>query len=282
MEKYYIYHFISEQKFPIREKYLSFTGNFNKNMNKRILFLSNHFNILLKKSKREQEICEIIKNYNLMLKSIEDNERKKIKKYITNKIQKLLYHQKIKSVSNNNMILDLMTKNTNFINYLKAQKKKRNPNKNEKSPMSLDSSNSISFKKKISSSISSPFLTEIKSKNNKLINLKKEKHNNLLNAINHKQKKNFYNNNYFSIRLKKSVLKKGNADKNYNSLSIRSIDEKRTNDYFKKRVNFILTPKVRRNHDIYSFSSDIKSIKNCPKKKKILKLKKSNMTLYKK
>ena len=282
MENLQIYHFISDQKFPIREQYLSSGENFNKNMNKRILLLNNHFNILLKKSKKEQEICEIIKNYNLMLKSIEDNKRKKIKKYINNKIQKLLYQQKIKSAFNNKMILDLMTKNTNFMNYLKAQKKKSNVNKNAKSNMSLDSNNSISFKKQISYSISSPFLTEIKSKNNKLVNLKKEKHNNPLNTINHEQKNNLYKNNYFSIRIKKSVSKKGNLYKNYNSLSINSIDEKKTNDYFKKRVNFILTPKVRRNHDIYSFSNDIKSIKNSIKKKKILILKKSNTTLYKK
>ena len=150
-----IYKFISEQKFPIRDEYLSFRGNFNKNINKRVLFLNEHFNVLLKKNKKEQEICEIIKKYNLMLKSIEDNKRKKLSTYFNNKLKKLLYQQKIRSVSNNKMILDLMVKNTNFINYLNALKNKRNINCNEKCPMSLDYNISISNRK---NNCSSPFV----------------------------------------------------------------------------------------------------------------------------
>lgn len=278
-----IYKFISDHKFPIRDRFISFRWNFNKNVNKRVLFLNNHFNILLKKNKKEQEISNIIQKYNLKIKTIEENKRKKIKKQINKKLKKLLDQQKIKSVSNNKMILDLMAKNTNFINYLNEQKNKRKIYNNKKSALSLDSDNYNMS----NNNCSSAFLTEVKNitKQSKVVNVKKEKYNNLYNTIdstNNKKKNNLYKDNYFSMRLKKSSLKKENSHKNFNSYTSRLKDENKINNYFQNRINFIFTPKTRKNHDFYRVNSDFISIYNKAKNKNKLILKKQNTSFYKK
>ena len=71
------YNLFSEKQFSIRDSYTSFKGSFHKNINSKISFLNSHFNILLKKNKKEQEISDAIKEYNLMVKEIEEQKKKR-------------------------------------------------------------------------------------------------------------------------------------------------------------------------------------------------------------
>ena len=63
MANLHIYKYIAEKKFPIRDKYIYFRGNLNKNIKTRVSFLNCHFNVLLKKDEREQQISNSIKRY---------------------------------------------------------------------------------------------------------------------------------------------------------------------------------------------------------------------------
>ena len=252
MSNLHIYNLFSENNFPIRDKYISFKGSFNKNVKSKISFLNNHFNILLKKNKKEQEIFDTIQQYNLLIKSIEEKKEKKIRSDINKKLRMLFNHQKLKSVSNNKMLLDLMANNTKFINYLNTQKIQRKIN---------------SANLKIKKNCSSPFITEIRNINNKennTTNLNKQQSINLTNTIDYKQKRENKNKrkDLFSSRLKKAFLKKELSDGNINSMSLKNSyhNSNLLNSYFHKRENFILTPKIKRNkNNLFSLRKNVKS-----------------------
>ena len=274
MSNLQVYYLFSEKQFPIRDNYISFKGTFHKNVKSKISFLNNHFNILLKKNKKEQEICDAIKSYNLMVKSIEEEKKKKIRYEINKKLRMLFYQQKLKSVSNNKMLLDLMATNTKFIKYLNKQKSHKSINSANLKTIHLNSMENPSFIKK---NDSSPFITEIKGINKKVNNdtyFQKGENNNIYNTIDYKQK-NEYNNNgddFFSLRLKKSLLKKGISYKNFNSLSLRNKSNNNIlNNYFKKKENSKF--KVRRNNNFFSLKKNctISKFNSMNSKKLILK-----------
>ena len=282
MSNLQVYYLFSERQFPLRDNYISFKGSFHKNVKSKISFLNNHFNILLKKNKKEQEICDAIKSYNLMVKSIEEQKEKKIRYEINKKLRMLFYQQKLKSVSNNKMLLDLMATNTKFIKYLNKQKSHKSINSANLKTTHLDSMENPSFIKK---NDSSPFITEIKGINKKANNdtyFQKGENNNIYNTIDYKQK-NEYNNtgdDFFSLRLKKSLLKKeATSYKNFNSLSLRNSNNNNIlNKYFKKRQNSNFYPnfKVKRNKNFFSLKKNYTSKFNSTNNSKKLILKYSS------
>ena len=247
MSNLQIYKYISEKKFPIRDKYIYFRGNFNKNIKTRVSFLNGHFNVLLKKDEREQQISNSIKRYNLIMKNIEEEKQKRIKLEINKKIRLILNKRKIKSVSNNKMILDIMLKNSQFINYLNEKKTLK-----KKKKIFSHSNDSISFRDNLNNikrrNYSSPFMTEIKTISYTPSIEYKNKKNNSKNSKDSKLLKDI-----FEIRLKKTPINK-NIYKNCKSISIKSKNSN-LNDYFKKGVNFLLTPKIKQNRKNFFISN---------------------------
>ena len=65
MEDIEIYKYLAQKKFPIRDNYITFRGNFNKNVKQKFSFLNSHFSILLKKDKKEEIESEISKRYTI-------------------------------------------------------------------------------------------------------------------------------------------------------------------------------------------------------------------------
>ena len=242
------YNLFSQKQFSIRDSYTSFKGSFHKNINSKISFLNSHFNILLKKNKKEQEISDAIKEYNLMVKEIEEQKKKKIRFEINKKLRILFNQQKLKSVSNNKMLLDLMATNIKFIKYINNQKNQRSFNSVnlKKSPLNLKENPSF-----INKNDSSPFITEIKGINKDLDynnNIKKDQYNYLYNTINYKQKQEYNNSRkeLFTRRLKKSFFKKDITYKKFNSMSLRNNSNNNiSNNYFKKTENIIISQKVK-------------------------------------
>ena len=242
------YNLFSQKQFSIRDSYTSFKGSFHKNINSKISFLNSHFNILLKKNKKEQEISDAIKEYNLMVKEIEEQKKKKIRFEINKKLRILFNQQKLKSVSNNKMLLDLMATNIKFIKYINNQKNQRSFNSVnlKKSPLNLKENPSF-----INKNDSSPFITEIKGINKELDynnNIKKDQYNYLYNTINYKQKQEYNNSRkeLFTRRLKKSFFKKDITYKKFNSMSLRNNSNNNiSNNYFKKTENIIISQKVK-------------------------------------
>ena len=175
------------------------------------------------------------------MKNIEEEKQKRIKLEINKKIRILLNKRKIKSVSNNKMILDIMLKNSQFINYL-DEKKTLKKNKNNFS----HSNDSFSFRDNLYNikrrNYSSPFMTEIKTISytpsieykNKKNNSKNSKDINILKDI-------------FETRLKKTHINK-NIYNNCKSISIKN-KISNLSDYLKKGVNFLLTPKIKKNRN---------------------------------
>ena len=169
MEDLKVYKYLAQKKFPIRDNYITFRYNFNKNVKQKFSFLNSHFSILLKKDKKEEVESEIAKRYNLMVKAMEEQKKKEIKLEIKKKVKIFLDKQKLKSVANNKMLLDLMTKDKQFINYIYMKQSKNKAIKNSKSYNSLNLKGKATLKEK--RNFSSPFITEIKS-NNKCSSIK--------------------------------------------------------------------------------------------------------------
>lgn len=242
-----VYKYLSATKFPIRDKYISFFGNFNnfnRNVKRKLTFLNDHFKILLKKNKKEQEESDLEKKYELERKAKEEQKKNEIKLEIRKKVKMLLDRQKLKSITNNKMLLDIMATNKEFVNYINKQKTIKNNIKstNSESALTLKVNSKIltKFKKR---NYSSTFLTEIKSLNNtknltlKIQNKKmdKIKTENLFNTKTYEQN----GRNKFKIKLKNLRLNKQSSNDIYKSMPSKE-NEYNNNfiNFFRRRANF--------------------------------------------
>ena len=235
-----VYKYLEQKKFPIRDNYITFRYDFNKNVKQKFSFLNSHFSLLLKKDKKEEIESEIAKRYNLIIKAMKEQKKKEIKLEIKKKVKIFLDKQKLKSVANNKMILDLMTKEKLFINYIYNKQSKNKTIKNSKSYNSLSLKGKTALNKK--RNFSSPFITEIKSIN-KFSSVK---------SINKKNNDEFKIKNIFKI-IKNIKLRKLGINKS-NTCS----DFKYINKY--KNENNILNQKNKNyKKNIFIFNDDAKS-----------------------
>jgi hypothetical protein len=238
-----VYKYLEQKKFPIRDNYITFRYDFNKNVKQKFSFLNSHFSILLKKDKKEEIESEIAKRYSLMVKAMKEQKKKEIKLEIKKKVKIFLDKQKLKSVANNKMILDLMTKEKQFINYIYMKQSKNKVIKNSKSSNSLNLKGKTNLKEK--RNFSSPFITEIKSINNCSPIKKICKSNN----IKIKNKHTFNTNK--NIKLRKLLINKSNTCSDFKYINKNNI------------VNNILSHKNKNyKRNIFIFNDKAESIKN--------------------
>ena len=242
MEDIQIYKYLERNKFPIRDKYITFRGNFNKNVKQKFSLLNSHFSILLKKDKKEEIESEIAKRYILMKKATEQQKKKEIKLEIKKKVKIFLDKQKLKSAANNKMILDIMTKEKQFINYIYKKQSENKKIKNSKSYNTLSLKGKTNLKEK--RNFSSPFITEIKSSNK----CSSFKNNYKTNNDTLKGKHIF--NSIKNIKLRKLGINKSNT----------CSDFKYINEH--KKINNMLTHKNKfYKKNIFIFNDDAKPIK---------------------
>ena len=138
--------YIYTLKFPLRKKYISTSENYTKRVNKGFNFIIDELSQLLKKNEIEKEQETKRKKRLLILKLLEEKKQKQIKSNI-NRQKRIELKKKItKSVSNNNMLLNIMSHCTKFIKYLNHQKNSRNNNNLLKNNYTSKNNNST-FKK---------------------------------------------------------------------------------------------------------------------------------------
>ena len=153
--------YIYNLKFPMRNEYLSQIGDYKKRLNSGFSFINSEFNILLKKNRVEEFLEEQKKKKILMKKLLEEKKQKKIK-YEINKHKKIEMNKQItKSVSNNSMLLDIMTNCKPFIKYLNLRKKSRNNNFFSENNFSTKNSNSNLMIKTQKNKGRNTFMTEL-------------------------------------------------------------------------------------------------------------------------
>ena len=118
----YIYKF----KFPIRSNYLSEIESYAKKINKKYIIINREFAKFLKKTDYEKKLEEKKKKYLLMLKLIEEKRKKEIQSKINREKQFQANKKIAKSISNNNMLLNIMSQSKIFVKYLNNLKQSRN------------------------------------------------------------------------------------------------------------------------------------------------------------
>ena len=126
MDFYKSHLYISNIKFPMRNKYTFIVGNLTSRIKRGSNLINKEFRILLKKDKVEQYLENKRNKYLLMVKHLEEIKQKKIQSEI-NKQKRIKIRKKItKSISNNNMLLNIMSQDKQFQKYLESQKQSRN------------------------------------------------------------------------------------------------------------------------------------------------------------
>ena len=200
--------YINKFKFPMRDKYLSTIESYRKKIKKEYVIINKDFAKLLKKNKVEEQLEEKKKKYLLMLKLIEDKKKKDIQSKINKQKQFEVNKMITKSISNNNMLLNIMSQSKIFSKYLNNLKESRNniyTIKNN-SVIKNNNTNNSALKNKIS--FSSTFMTDVPDINNKCIKNKKE----IIKAFKNKiLKYNSYSNLTLS---RKNILKEKNNNQN--------------------------------------------------------------------
>jgi len=157
--------YIYNLNFPMRKEYLSNIGNYNKRLNTGFSFINNEFNILLRKSKKEEFIEEKKQKKLLMIKLLEEKKQKRIRAKI-NKQKKMEMNKRItKSISNNKMLLNIMSNCKPFIKYLIRKQKYRNNNCFSESNFSANNRKSNLIIKPHKSKVSYTFMTELSNNN---------------------------------------------------------------------------------------------------------------------
>ena len=242
--------YIYKYNFPMRSKYLSSIGNYIKRLNKGFSFINNEFSILLKKNEVEKIEEEKKKQYQLMLKLLEEKKQRKINSEI-NRQKRIEMNKKItKSISNNNMLLNIMSNSKQFIKYLKDQKQSRNNNFLVMKTDSVKNNNLILKTQKNSSS--STFITEIQKFNLKNFSFNKNRKNTI--KILKQKIPKFKLNSYLTLRKVKEKIMKPQKNKTMRSknFSANNILEPKTvmiprfiNP--KIKINFAINNKIRPN-----------------------------------
>ena len=104
----YIYKF----KFPIKTNYLSEIESYAKKINKKYIIINREFAKFLKKTDYE--------------KKLEEKKKKEIQSQINREKQFQANKKITKSISNNNMLLNIMSQSKIFVKYLNNLKQSRN------------------------------------------------------------------------------------------------------------------------------------------------------------
>ena len=125
MDLYKDHEYFSTNKFPMRNKYTTIAGNFTYRIKRGYNLLNKEFHILLKKNNVEEYLeNKKMKNFKL-LRHIAVMKQKKEESEIRRQKRLKLKAKLRKSVSNNNMLLNIMSNDKQFHNYLESQKKYR-------------------------------------------------------------------------------------------------------------------------------------------------------------
>ena len=180
--------YFSYNKFPMRNKYTTIVGNFTNRLRRGCKLINKEFNVLLKKNMVEEYLENKRNKYFQMLKHLALMKHKKVQSEI-NKQNRLKLKARIrKSVSNNNMLLNVMSQSKQFQKYLESQKKSRNNNYLMKNSSEKKNNTSSSKTKRSSSYL---FMTEVPIFNSGL--LIKKKNLNLIKALKDRVFKNSLN-----------------------------------------------------------------------------------------
>ena len=185
--------YFSNDKFPMRNKYTTITGNFTERIKIGYNLINKEFHILLKKNMVEEYLENKKMRHFQMLRHIAIMKQKKVESEINRQKKLKIKAQIRKSVSNNNMLLNVMSQDKQFHNYLESQKQSRNNNlsMNNNSDRKNNNSSSLLINKKINKKSSYLFMTEIPNLNfnNPFIQNKK----NLIKSLKNKIFKNSLN-----------------------------------------------------------------------------------------
>ena len=221
----------------MRNKYTFIVGNLTSRIKRGSNLINKEFRILLKKDKVEQYLENKRNKYLLMVKHLEEIKQKKIQSEI-NKQKRIKIRKKItKSISNNNMLLNIMSQDKQFQKYLESQKQSRNNNFSTKNVSEKPTTNSSSIRTKKSNS--NLFMTEVTKFNNTLIKNKKNLFKNFRNKV---FKSNLNIKSINKENPKKKDLKKKLYSFSANNLftSKRSLSYNKEKVTKKRRVNFSL------------------------------------------
>ena len=224
--------YISYNKFPMRNKYTTIVGNFTNRVRKGCKLINKEFHVLLKKNMVEEYMENKRNKYFQMLKHLAIMKQKKVQSEI-NKQNRLKLKARIrKSVSNNNMLLNVMSQSKQFQKYLESQRKSRNNNFLMKNSSEKKNNTSSSKTKKSSSYL---FMTEIPISNSALI--MKKKNLNIIKALKDRVFKNPLN---IINKNKKNLINEDSTK--FKSISARNIFniKELSNNFTKRKINIHL------------------------------------------
>ena len=221
----------------MRNKYTFIVGNLTSRIKRGSNLINKEFRILLKKDKVEQYLENKRNKYLLMVKHLEEIKQKKIQSEI-NKQKRIKIRKKItKSISNNNMLLNIMSQDKQFQKYLESQKQSRNNNFSTKNVSEKPTTNSSSIRTKKSNS--NLFMTEVTKFNNTLIKNKKSLFKNFRNKV-FKSNLNIKSINKENPKKKDLKMKLYSFSANNLFTSKRSLSYNKEKVTKKRRVNFSL------------------------------------------
>ena len=221
----------------MRNKYTFIVGNLTSIIKRGSNLINKEFRILLKKDKVEQYLENKRNKYLLMVKHLEEIKQKKIQSEI-NKQKRIKIRKKItKSISNNNMLLNIMSQDKQFQKYLESQKQSRNNNFSTKNVSEKPTTNSSSIRTKKSNS--NLFMTEVTKFNNTLIKNKKNLFKNFRNKV-FKSNLNMKSINKENPKKKDLKMKLYSFSANNLFTSKRSLSYNKEKVTKKRRVNFSL------------------------------------------
>ena len=156
--------YFSNNKFPMRNKYTTILGNFTNRIKRGYNLINKEFHILLRKNMVEEYLENRKMKHFQMLRHIALTKQKKVESQIKRQKRLKLKAKIRKSVSNNNMLLNIMSQDKQFHTYLESQKKSRNNNhsvKNYSDKRNNSSSLIMNKNKNKNKSRSYLFMTEI-------------------------------------------------------------------------------------------------------------------------
>ena len=221
--------YINKFNFPMRDKYLSTIKNYRQKIKKDYVIINKDFAILLKKNKLEKLMEEKKKQYLLMLKLIEDKKKKEIQSQINRQKQFEINKMITKSVSNNNMLINIMSQSKIFSKYLNNLKESRNNIYSIKnnSVIKNNNTNNSALKNKIS--FSSTFMTDVPDINNNYFKNKKD----IIKAFKSKILK--FNSHSNLTLSRKNILKEKNKNQNRRNMKT-ALKNFSANDLFTSKM----------------------------------------------
>ena len=235
MDLYKDHEYFSTNKFPMRNKYTTIAGNFTYRIKRGYNLLNKEFHILLKKNSVEEYLeNKKMKNFKL-LRHIAVMKQKKEEEEIKRQKRLKLKAKLRKSVSNNNMLLNIMSNDKQFHNYLESQKKYRINNFSSRNYSDRRNNSSLLINNKNSNKNRSYlFMTEIQGLNFNNAFIK-----NKTNSIKLLKNKVFKSSLNIKSRNIKNQNKKNSSIKLNNLSASNIINTKKMSEFVKKRIKNI-------------------------------------------